>query len=335
MFEKIAEQVKNAKSVIIFPHISMDGDSVACAKALYLALSAMGKNVVILADEGVPDHVSFLGGPEFIVYSKYITDLFIMRYTAHLGTSAPSDFAYDLAIAVDCSDAGRIENRIDIWAKANTTVCIDHHPGNDDFVDYIVRDEKASAAALLVYKFLKESGYKITKEIAEAIYTGIVTDTGAFKYSNADAETLKVAAELYEYGIDHALLCSRIYDNKPLKQLQIESYALVNTKFFCDKKIAISIIPCSYWNSLDVPYSYTESSIDIVRSIQGTEIAIVLKEKSPNVFKASMRAKTYANVQQIAEKLGGGGHEKAAACTLEMSAEEAIALVAKEAESAL
>ena len=335
MFERISAKVKDAKSIIIFPHTSMDGDSVACAKALYLAFSAMGKNVVILADEGVPEHVAFLGGKEFITYSKYIADLFVLRYTAQFGGTENSDFSYDLAFAVDCSDLTRIDNRLDIWNKAKNKVCIDHHPGKDDFADIVVRDEQASAAALLVYKFLKESGITITKEIAEAIYAGIVTDTGAFKYSNADAVTLRTVADLYAYGIDHALICSKIYDNKPLKQLQVESYALVNAKFYCDRKLVISTIPFSYWNSLDIPYSYTESSIDVVRSIKGTEIAVVLKEKLPGVFKASLRAKTYANVANIAERLGGGGHEKAAACTLEMSEEEAKALIVKEVESIL
>lgn len=335
MFEKIAAKIKEANSIIIFPHTSMDGDSVACSKALYLALSALGKKVFILVDEPVPDHVSFLGGSEFMTYSKYISDLFKLRCQTVFGNPLDQDFYYDLAFAVDCSDFSRIENRRDIWDQAKTTVCIDHHPGVNDFADLIVRDEKASAAALLVYKFLKESGYTINNDIAKALYTGIVTDTGAFKYSNTDSETFKVASELLKFDIDNASICANIFDNKPLKQLELESYALNHVELYKDGMLAVSAIPFDVWSKMNVPYSYTESSIDVIRSIKGVEIAILLKEKEPNLFKASMRAKTFANVQGIATKLGGGGHEKAAACTLEMSLIEAKTLVINEAEAVL
>lgn len=335
MFEKITAKIKESNNIIIFPHTSMDGDSVACSKALYLVLASLGKNVVIISDEAVPDHVSFLDGPEFFLYNKYISDLFKLRYQALFNNPLDQDFYYDLAIAVDCSEVSRLENRIEIWDKAKFKVCIDHHPGKNDFADIIVRDEKASAASLLIYKLFKESSYPITKEIANALYTGIVTDTGAFKYSNTDAETFNVAADLLSYGINHSLICSKIFDNKPLAQLEIEAYALDNVELYYDGKLAVSSIPYLYWTGKDVPYSYTESSIDIIRSIKGVEIAVLLKEKEPKVFKASMRAKTYANVQQIAENLGGGGHEKAAACTLEMTLAEAKARIIKETESAL
>lgn len=335
MFEKITAKIKESNSIIIFPHTSMDGDSVACSKALYLVLTALGKNVVILTDEAVPDHVSFLGGPEFFLFNKYIADLFKLRYQASFNNPLDKDFYYDLAIAVDCSDSSRIENRIEIWDKAKYKVCIDHHPGKNDFADIIVRDEKASAAALLIYKLIQESSYILNKDIASAIYTGIITDTGAFKYSNTNADTFKVASELLSYGIDHSYICSKIFDNKPLEQLEIEAYALDNVELFYDGRLAVSSIPYLYWTGKDVPYSYTESSIDIIRSIKGVEIAVLLKEKEPKVFKASLRAKTYANVQQIAQNLGGGGHEKAAACTLEMTLIEAKKTIVNEVELAL
>ncbi len=335
MFEKIAEKVKNAKQIIIFPHTNMDGDSVGCAKALYLAFTALGKDVLIVADEAVPENVSFLGGVEFIGYSKYIAELLELRYKAMSEDLINPSFTYDLAFAVDCSDESRIQNRMDVWNRAKDSVCIDHHPKGNDIANLTVRDSNAPAAATLVYKFLKESGFRITKEIAEAIYTGVLTDTGGFRYSNTDAETHCMIAELYSYGIDHAKICSAVYDNKPLQQLKLESFALKNTEFFCDDKLAISCIPYRLWSTLQIPYSYTESSIDTVRSIKGVEIAILFKEKAPDVYKVSMRAKNYANVQDIATKLGGGGHKKAAACTLEMPFEEAKAIILEECKAIL
>ena len=334
MYEQIFEKVKTSKNIVIFPHTSVDGDSVACAKALYVALTRMGKDVIILCDEPVPDHVSFLAGPEFLVYSNIISELLELRYRSKYNNFT-DEFSYDLAIAVDCSDYSRIENRLDIWNKARATACIDHHPGETSISDNTVRDPSACAAAMLVYEFLKESGIVIDKEIAEAIYAGIVTDTGGFRFSNTDARTHEMVAELFSYGIDVADVSSKIYDSKPLSQLKIEAYALRNVEILCDGKLAISCIPYSLWNPIKVPYSYTESSIDVIRSIKGVEVAVVLKEKEPEVFKVSMRSKSYPNVSDVAVKLGGGGHKKAAACTLEMPLETAKELIVEEIEAIL
>ncbi len=309
MFEEIIKFVNQSKTITIFPHTNIDGDAVGSSKALALALIKAGKQVEVLCDEAVPSHVGFLN-----------CDLF----------KTDSSFAPDCAFAVDCSDFQRIENRIEVYKNAKYRVCIDHHPGPNDFADVIVRDADAPAAAMLVYKFIKELGVEFDKDIAEALYTGILTDTGAFKYSNTTAETHLVIADLYQYGIDHTSICVNVFDNKPLVQIKLESIASSNMEIFADGKAVISYLNYKEWNSLGAQYSDTDSSIDVIRKIQGTEIAAILKEKEPGVFKLSMRSKSYADVSEIAFKLGGGGHVKAAACTLNMSFEDAYNLVKDE-----
>lgn len=311
MFESIIAEVNNFNKVIIFPHTNMDGDSVGSAKALALALKQIGKDVIILADEAVPEYVGFLN-----------CNLFV--------TEIPAGFSNALAFAVDCSDISRIENRIDAWNLCTKRVCIDHHPGEDKFADVIVRSTEASAAALLVFDFLLELKAPIDKEIAEAIYTGILTDTGAFKYANADAATHLAVAKLYEYGINHVAICNAVYENKPYRQAKIEAHALKKAQFVANNRGIVSYVSRHYYKSIDAPYSYTENAIDVLRSIRGVEVAAILKEKERGVFKVSFRSKNGQDVSAIARKYGGGGHKPAAACTLEMPLEEAIELIKKE-----
>lgn len=314
MFEKIIEQLNKAEKITIFPHINMDGDSVGSSKALALALIKYGKTVEILADEQLPDHVAFLD-----------CELF----------KTQAGFVPDLAFAVDCSDRKRIEQRLDVWDSAELRACIDHHSGEEGFAEASYIDTEASAAALLVYYFIKELGVEIDRAIAEAVYTGILTDTGSFRYSNTDAETHAAAAELMGFGIDHAAICTAVYDNKAYEQLLIEAYALEHMSLVCGGKAAISYIPCEFRNSINALYSYTESSIDVLRSLRGIEVAAVLKEKDRGVYKVSLRSKSYADIASVAFKLGGGGHKKAAACTLEMPLEEALSLLEKEMQAVL
>lgn len=311
MFEQIISEINKYNNVIIFPHTNMDGDSVGSAKALALALKKIGKNVVVLGDEAVPEYVGFLDHEVF-------------------ATVLPCGFENSLAFAVDCSDNTRIENRMDVWNNCKSHVCIDHHPGENNFAEVIVRDPKASAAAMLVFDFIKELNVSIDKKIAEALYTAILTDTGNFKYSSAGASTLRAVADLYEYGVDHVRICNLVYDNKPLKQVQIETSAINNAEFLANGQAIVSYVRYDYWNKLEAPYSYTENAIDSLRAIKGVEVAAILKEKEPSVFKVSLRSKNGQDVSGIARKYGGGGHKPAAACTLNMPFEEAFELIKKE-----
>ncbi len=314
MFEKIIEQVNKAKTISIFPHSSIDGDGVGSAKALALALAALGKRVEILAGEAVPSHVAFLDCDFFKTEASFIPEL---------------------AFAVDCSSLNRIENRLGVWQAAPVRACIDHHPSEAGFAEAMYTDPQASAAALLIYYFIKELGVEIDRDIAEALYTGILTDTGSFRYSNTDPATHTAISELCGLGIDHAAICSAVYENKPLEQLRIEAYAVDHMRLICGGRAVISVIPYDFWNGINAPYSCTESSIDVIRSLRGIEVAAVFKEKEPGVYKLSMRSKSYADIGSLAFRLGGGGHKKAAACTLKLSLKEAEAMLEAELEKIL
>ena len=157
----------------------------------------------------------------------------------------------------------------------------------------------------------------VTTEIAEALYTCIITDTGYFQYSNTTKETHLIAAELLDAGIDHNKLTVLLYQNTKLERLRITCRVLDTMELFADGKAAIACVTQQMLAEEGVVMEDAEGSIDLLRNIMGVEIAAILKEREPGVIKVSMRAKTTANVAEIAAEFGGGGHIKAAGCTFE------------------
>jgi len=314
MFEEIIKFVNKSDKIIIFPHTNMDGDSVGSSKALALAFQKLGKQVEILADEPVPNHVGFLN-----------CDLF----------KTAASFTPDLAFVVDCSTENRIENRLAVYESAKYKVCIDHHLGSGSFGDATVRDADSPAACFLVLDFINELGVKLDKDMAEALYTGIITDTGALKYGHLDGDRVRQIAGLFDFGINFEDICTAIYTTVPYSTLKLEAMAIDNIEVFADGKAIISVLRYDDWKALGAVYSDLETSIDAIRKLEGAEVAALLKEREPGVFKLSLRSKTYVNVANIAEKFGGGGHTKAAGSDINMDFNTAYKTVKEEICKAL
>ena len=233
----------------------------------------------------------------------------------------------DVNVAIDCGDSSRIEKRKETFFSAPCTICIDHHMLNEAFADFALIDSNSAATGILVYDILKALSVEFSAEIADALFLAILTDTGSFRYSNASKETHLVAAELYDYGLDHVSICNAVYDSIPSSQMAIEALILQKMELFAAGKACISYASNEMLKEAGAKSDQTENVIDRLRSIQGIEVAVFLKEKPDGNFKASFRAKSYANVGRIAVALGGGGHEKASGCTMEQALPEAIEII--------
>ena len=294
--KEIGEQLLAADSVLLFPHINTDGDALGSCVALCAALRNAGKQAAILMEEETPEYVGFLD-------KGYCTQ-------DHEAIKDP-----DVCMCVDCSETKRFPARTETFFKGKTTICLDHHVTSEPFADYNYIDGSAAATCELVYKLLTAMELEITPEIAEAIYTGISTDTGNFQYSNTTKETHLIAAELMDAGIDHNKLTVLLYQNTKLERLRITCRVLDTMEIFADGKAALAYVSQQMLEEEGVSMEDAEGSIDLLRNIMGVEIAAILKERELGVVKASMRAKTSANVAEIAGKFGGGGHIKAAGCT--------------------
>ncbi|HHX92864.1 MAG TPA: bifunctional oligoribonuclease/PAP phosphatase NrnA [Clostridiales bacterium] len=304
--DRIKKTLTEADSILLFPHIHMDGDALGSSVALCIALRQLGKNCSILVNEDIPEYLAFLDNG------------YCVRETA--GTA-------HVSMAVDCGDASRVEDRKEAFYGAEKTLCIDHHLLHADFAEECYVDPDAAATGIPVFHLIRKLGAAITPEIADALYVAILTDTGSFRYSNADRTTHLLVAELYDYGLNHVPLCNAVYDNIPLSQLRLEAGALESMQLFADGKACIGHLTLEEIQKLGGTPDQTETVIDRLRSIQGVEVAVFLREKGVDTYKASFRSKSYADVGSIAHRLGGGGHRKAAGCTIAAPLEEAIRIV--------
>ena len=317
MFEKIIEKLYAAKNVMIFSHVNMDGDAMGSTMALCRVMRKLGKDCHILIEDAIPHYLKFMVEDDFFVDMK--------DYRAS-GAPAP-----DLAIAVDIGQESRLENRVPEYKSAKDSVCIDHHrhtSADCGFANAEVRDPSAAAACVLVQEMIEEmekGGASIMdREIAENVYTGIFTDTGSFRYSNADARTHLCVARLFAYGIDQSKISTCIYDSYPQPQLKMEALAMSRVQIFAGGKGCYSWVRQEDFANLGADMSMSETCIDRLRSIEGVEVAAFFKQIADGTYKVSMRSKRYADVGTICTHYNGGGHKMAAGCSFSCSLEEAI-----------
>ena len=310
----IAKQLFSAKKVVLFPHINPDGDSTGSCEALCLALREAGAECYVCADS-------------YPKYMKHIRGEFFTR-------DADKVYGADIAVAVDCSADNRLDSRLEAYESGKVKMCIDHHLNEEGYGDIYYIDEDAAAVCEIVYEIIKESGVEITREIANALYTGIVTDTGGFRYSNTTAKSHDLASELMTIGVDHLQIIVNLYNNKNLKKVRAENKAIENMMFFSGGKGVISHLTSGEMAEMDAHPEDADEIIDRLRDIDGVEMAAYLEEREDGI-KVSMRAKTTGSVVEICQKYGGGGHKKAAGCTIKDSMESVYAMIKHDMEMSL
>jgi phosphoesterase RecJ-like protein len=291
--EQIAELLKKHSKFVVTAHVNPDGDALGSVLALSNYLISIGKNVTCLIDDDIPSNFSFLNN------IKMITSPVENKINA------------DLLIVLDSSDLERI-GRVRQLTSA-PVLNIDHHISNNEFADYLYLDSNVAATGEIIFQLFKLMDAQITVAIAEYLYTAIATDSGFFKYSNTSESTMKIAAELIHYGVKPNLISEEL-EKKPLSSIRALPKVLETLELFANNRIAcISITQ----NILELCDS-TEGFIDFPRVIDGVELAIMIKYVDDSTCRISMRSKTI-DVSKIATSFGGGGHKKAAGCTIHQS----------------
>jgi phosphoesterase RecJ-like protein len=274
---------------ILTPHIHPDGDCLGSMLALYHYLISRGKKVEMLLDDAVPASFSFFPGVDLIKHPQGVESA-------------------DLLVVLDSSDAerlGRVKDQV-----VAPILNIDHHLSNTHFADYWLVDSTASATAEIVYGFLKSLDATITSDMAVCLYTGIVTDSGSFRYASTSPKTMRYGAELIEYGAKPHIIAD-LLETRTIESLTVMAEVLRTLEFYDDSQIAaLTISPEIVAKGND----YTEGLINYPRSIDHVEIAVVFKIVDNNTVRISMRSKS-VDVSAIAVTLGGGGHARAAGCT--------------------
>ena len=313
--KEICQKLNEHQKMFIIPHINMDGDALGSAVALTRALRLIGKEAYILLEDEIAANISFMA-KDYCTMDQNIIEP-------------------DLSICIDCGQIDRFKEREEAFLKADETMCIDHHSTSKGIADYNYIDPASPATGQIVFQIVKELGITGDKEIGEAIFAAITTDTGNFQYSNTNKESFLIAAELMDWGIDTNHVTVEIYQNERLERILIENKVMGTLCTISDGKGAVAYVTQKMLEETGAEMSETEACVSKLRDIKGVEISAFIKEIGDGTCKVSMRAKTYGNVAKIAEKYEGGGHTKAAGFTLHSELSEAFDIVKREIEESL
>ena len=303
---KIDEVLDGVTTVAIAGHINPDGDCIGSCMGMYLYLRE--KFPQIKADV-------YLG--EMRPVFGYIKGLELVRAEV----SKPYE-EYDLVMLFDVSTKERIAVAAPLLAKARRSICIDHHITNDGICDenYVVPE--ASSACEVLYEILDED--YITLPVAEALYTGIIHDTGVFQYANTSSKTMRIAANLLDKGVNSAVIIDKSFYAKTYVQNQMMGRTLMESILMLEGKCIIGVVTLNDMEFYGLTAKDLDGIISQLRITEGVEVAMLLYELTPQEFKVSMRSNEYINVSQICQKFGGGGHIKAAGCALCGTAQDVI-----------
>ena len=297
--------LKEKQKIALGGHVRPDGDCVGSCMGLYLYLKEQYPQ--ISADvylETVPEAYRMIAG------------------TDEVKSQLREEMSYDLFICLDCGDLDRLGFSQPLFESARETVCIDHHISNEAFADlnYIVPD--ASSTSELIYTILDPD--RISRNVAEALYMGIVHDTGVFQYSCTSPETMEIAAALMRKGINGSEIIDRTYYEKTYIQLQILGRALLESMLIMDKRCIVSVIRRQSMEFFQAQPSDLEGIVSQLRQTKGVEVAIFLHETEPQNYKVSLRSKGIVDVSVVAKHFGGGGHVRAAGVTMKGSSHDVI-----------
>lgn len=287
-------------------HHNPDGDAVGSLLGLGLALKGLGKRVNVLFEEGLPRLFNFLPGTELV-----------------RGIEELPEISHGIAVVLDCTSLERTGEVIgERLGCCRTMINIDHHVSNTGFGDFVMVDPGAAATGEIVFELLQEMGVVVTPQVATDLYVALVTDTGSFQHLNTTARCHANAAKLLDCGADHSLAYRYLYEEKPLKSIRLLKKCLETLAVSPSGKIAWMSVLQEHLKETGCSLEDSEDLVGYPKSIQGVEVGLLFKEAEDEI-RVSFRSKALWDVNLIASHFGGGGHKRAAGCTIKGSLEEA------------
>lgn len=313
-FDEVARLIGDARTVVVCAHTSPDGDAIGSGLALADVIRRRwpGKRVCnMLADDAtdVPRVYRFLPGADSFVHA------------CDYGGNP------DLFICCDLSSVPRLADARAVLARASHVAVLDHHPAREAFWEAGVVRPDAAAVGVLVWAFARRLGLALTPDEAQCLFCAVATDTGRFQYQNADPESFEAASAFVAAGARPSEVALRVYQSDRLSYMHLESRVLGRVRTFEDGRIAYSYATRADLEATGVDVSETDGLIDLVRCVDGAEVALLLKEVAGNRTRGNLRAKTDLDVSEVAALVGGGGHKAAAGFTCEGDLDETLSVV--------
>ena len=306
-FLKIKERIMESRNILITSHVNPDGDAIGSGLALMKGIEKLNKNcnVRFVLQDKTPDRIKFLK----------------LEKRAEI-YNPQEKYIFDLAVCVDSATlerTGTVKELIENCEKIN----IDHHISNPCYgqLNYV---EDISSTSEVVYKFLKFTETEIDIDMAEALYTGLVNDTGNFKHSNATEKTFQMAGDLVSIGVNNSKVVREFLNTKSMAAIKLLGQAMYEMKFDEEKKLVYFFLSYKDMQKVNGRKEDTEEIVETLVSYEKAEVSLFLREDKPGVIKGSMRSKYDVNVNEIASIFGGGGHIKASGFTSTLPHEEII-----------
>lgn len=292
---KIESYLEGKKSIAIAGHVSPDGDCIGSCMGLYIYLkdNYPGINADVYLSSVQPIYGFIKGIDEVFHYCE-----------KGIGSK------YDMLILLDISSVNRIGTAGSLYDEVGEILCLDHHKTNNDEYTYFYNDPDASSTAEVLYRHLDKA--KISKECAEAIYMGIAHDTGVFRYTCTSPETMRIAAELMEKGIDFSGIIDETYYQKTFVQQKMQGYVLANSRVFLDGRFIVGVVTKKDRDMIGIRSNELDGIVSLLRDTTGVEVSMLLHELDTGEKKISMRSRKIVDVSEVCAAFGGGGHIRAA-----------------------
>jgi phosphoesterase RecJ-like protein len=316
MIERILEAIAANRTFLVTTHENPDGDAVGSSLALASYLRRIGKEVTIHFCDPVPDLYTFLP------LADQVTQ-----------TLPEQDF--DLCFVLDVGEFKRAGKVITGCRRIGAFVNIDHHLDCDPFGALNLIDPTACATGALIYRILAAAGWEMDHDTALCLYTAVITDTGSFRYSNANPEAFTIAADLVARGVNTWFVAERLYESQPRQRLELLALVLATLSISPRGDFAGVTVTLAMYETTGTNAEYTDGFVNYPRSIRGVEVAVLFREIKAGLFKVGFRSKGKVDVSALAAAFGGGGHHNAAGCVVPGDIEEVRATIFSHLEQAL
>lgn len=321
-YEKQLEEaiafIKGYSSFLIVSHVNPDGDAISSSSAVAWCLKQLGKQAIIINESELPKRLNYL-----------------YRYDSILRYEPQMELAFDAVIAVDCADDSRMGKIAELLNAETPILNIDHHATNNNFGRVNVVHAEAAATVQILFDLFNYMQLNIDIECGTALYTGLITDTGGFRYSNTSPEVMKMASDLLAIGVSGHKLADTLLEKMTIGKLKILQLALSRITFSEDEKIGWVHIDKDDLSNCNAEPEDLEGIVNYVLNVDGIEVAILFKETKTGAYKASLRSAGHVDVAAICQSFGGGGHVRAAGCTLDQSLNTCIEQLVSEIRKAL
>ena len=311
MLESVAKTLLSKDKILILTHRSPDGDTIGSGYALAMALRKLGKNVKVDCTDPFPEKYSY--------------------FTDKLGKL---EFDEEFVVSVDIADTKLLGEKLSDYAD-KIDLCIDHHGSNTKYAKEYYVEASAAAAAQVIAKLIRLMNVEFDKDIANAIYTGITTDTGCFRYTNVTAETHRIAADMIDCGAESRMINRLMFETKSRSRLEIERRVMDSIQFYLDGRCAIAYATIDMMKESGAVDNDMEGVSSLPRQIEGVMAGITLREKNNGKFKVSVRTTDELDASAICANFGGGGHKAAAGCMITGTLNEAIEQIIEVVRQAL